>query len=284
MNRKILYRIVAILFYGFLAGIGINTFLTPAHVYSGGVTGLSQLLSSMGNSFLNVNIGISTWVLLINLPLIYLSWRKLGKKFTLYTLLAVVSSSFFIRWLPVNSITNNPLLASIFGGVLTGAGVGICFRLGFSTGGTDIIVLVVQKLTGKSVGQLGLILNGIIVSIAGITYGWELALYSLVSIFASTKIIDLLYIQQYKLTVTIFTRKEKEVVQSLIKNSVRGVTVNPDLHGGYTNEGLTSVVTVISKHELFFVKKNILDIDPDAFVNVQPTIEVIGKFADNSLL
>lgn len=284
MNRKILYRIVAILFYGLLAGIGINIFLTPAHVYSAGVTGLSQLLSSMGNNFLNINIGISTWVLLINLPLIYLSWRKLGKKFTFYTLLAVVSSSLFIRLIPVIPITDNPLLASIFGGVLTGAGVGICFRLGFSTGGTDIIVLVVQKLTGKSVGQLGLILNGIIVSIAGITYGWELALYSLVSIFASTKIIDLLYIQQYKLTVTIFTKKEKEVVENLLKNNARGVTVNPNLYGGYTKEGLTSIITVISKHELFFVKKNILDIDPDAFVNVQPTIEVIGKFAENSLL
>lgn len=284
MNRKILYRIVAILFYGLLAGIGINIFLTPAHVYSAGVTGLSQLLSSMGNNFLNINIGISTWVLLINLPLIYLSWRKLGKKFTFYTLLAVVSSSLFIRLIPAIPITDNPLLASIFGGVLTGAGVGICFRLGFSTGGTDIIVLVVQKLTGKSVGQLGLILNGIIVSIAGITYGWELALYSLVSIFASTKIIDLLYIQQYKLTVTIFTKKEKEVVENLLKNNARGVTVNPNLYGGYTKEGLTSIITVISKHELFFVKKNILDIDPDAFVNVQPTIEVIGKFAENSLL
>ncbi len=281
---KIFYRIIATIGYGLLAGIGVNSFLTPAKVYSGGVTGLSQLLSSAGTDFLGINIKISTWVLLINLPLIFLSWKKLGKKFTFYSLLAVLSSSFFIRVIPSYQITDNILLASIFGGILTGAGVGVCFRLGFSTGGTDIIVLVIQKMTGKSVGQLGLILNGIILSMAGIMYGWEMALYSLISIFATTKVIDLFYIQQYKLTVNIFTKKEKEVVQGLLENNLRGVTVHTNLRGGYTNEELSSIVTVISKQELFFIKKIVLDIDPDAFVNVQPTVEVVGKFVDKSLL
>lgn len=94
----------------------------------------------------------------------------------------------------------------------------------------------------------------------------------------------MLYIQQYKLTVTIFTRKEKEVVEYLLKNYTHGVTVNDNLHGAYTNKPVSSVVIVLSKHELFFVRKNILDIDPDAFVNVQPTVEVIGKFEEKSLL
>ena len=281
---KVFYRVVATIGYGLLAGIGINSFLTPAKVYSAGVTGLSQLLSATGTDFLGINIKISTWVLLINLPLIFLSWKKLGKKFTFYSLLAVLSSSFFIRIIPSYKITDNILLASIFGGILTGAGVGFCFRLGFSTGGTDIIILVIQKMTGKSVGQLGFILNGIILFMAGIMYGWEMALYSLISIYATTKVLDLFYIQQYKLTVNIFTKKEKEVVQGLLENNLRGVTVNANLRGGYTNEELSSIVTVISKQELFFIKKVILDIDPDAFVNVQPTIEVMGKFIDKSLI
>ncbi len=281
---KVFYRVIATIGYGLLAGIGINSFLTPAKVYSAGVTGLSQLLSSTGTDFLGINIKISTWVLLINLPLIFLSWKKLGKKFTFYSLLAVLSSSFFIRIIPSYKITDNILLASIFGGILTGAGVGFCFRLGFSTGGTDIIILVIQKMTGKSAGQLGFILNGIILVMAGIMYGWEMALYSLISIYATTKVLDLFYIQQYKLTVNIFTKKEKEVVQGLLENNLRGVTVNANLRGGYTNEELSSIVTVISKQELFFIKKVILDIDPDAFVNVQPTIEVMGKFIDKSLI
>lgn len=250
MNKKVLQRIGIILLYGILAGIGVNCFLTPAKVYSGGVTGLSMLLSSIGNDFIGVNIDISAWVLIINLPLLYLSWKKLGNKFTIYSLLAVISASLFIKVIPETLITENIFLAAIFGGALTGVGSGLCFRAGFSTAGTDIIVLVVQKLTGKSVGVIGFILNGIIVSLAGIMYGIEMGLYSLVSIFATTKLVDIFYVQQYKLTVNIYTRKEKEVVKALLANNLRGVTVHTALKGGYTNDPLSSIVTVISKHEL----------------------------------
>lgn len=284
MNKKVLQRIGIILLYGILAGIGVNCFLTPAKVYSGGVTGLSMLLSSIGNDFIGVNIDISAWVLIINLPLLYLSWKKLGNKFTIYSLLAVISASLFIKVIPETLITENIFLAAIFGGALTGVGSGLCFRAGFSTAGTDIIVLVVQKLTGKSVGVIGFILNGIIVSLAGIMYGIEMGLYSLVSIFATTKLVDIFYVQQYKLTVNIYTRKEKEVVKALLANNLRGVTVHTALKGGYTNDPLSSIVTVISKHELLFIKKVLMDVDEEAFINVQPTVEVVGKFIDKSLI
>ena len=223
-------------------------------------------------------------MLLINLPLLYLAWRKLGNKFTLYSLLAVVSSSFFIRVIPTYQVTENILLAAIFGGSLTGIGAGLCFRLGFSTAGTDIIVLVVQKLTGKSVGVLGFILNGIIVSITGFMYGIEMALYSLIAIFATTKLVDIFYIQQYKLTVNIYTKKAKEVVNALLLNNLRGLTIYPNLKGGYTNEELVSIVTVISRHELLVVKKVLTEVDDKAFVNVQPTLDVFGKFLEKSLI
>ena len=284
MDKKVIQRILITLLYGLLSGIGINYFLTPSKVYSAGVTGLSQLLSSLGNDFLGINIGISLWVLLINLPLLYLSWRKLGNKFTIYSLLAVVSSSLFIKIIPVKTVTDNIFLAAMFGGALTGIGAGLCFRYGFSTAGTDILVLVIQKMTGKSVGVLGFILNGIIVGLAGLMYGVEMGLYSLVAIFTLTKLIDMFYIQQYKLTVNIYTRKEKEVVQALLSNNLRGVTVHTHLKGGYTNEDLTSIVTVISKHELLLIKKILMDVDEKAFVNVQPTVEVFGNFLDKSLL
>lgn len=284
MNKKVLQRIGIILLYGILAGIGVNCFLTPAKVYSGGVTGLSMLLSSIGNDFVGVNIDISTWVLIINLPLLYLSWKKLGNKFTIYSLFAVISASLFIKVIPETLVTENIFLAAIFGGALTGVGSGLCFRAGFSTAGTDIIVLVVQKLTGKSVGVIGFILNGIIVSLAGIMYGIEMGLYSLVSIFATTKLVDIFYVQQYKLTVNIYTRKEKEVVKALLANNLRGVTVHTGLKGGYTNDPLSSIVTVISKHELLFIKKILMEVDEDAFINVQPTVEVVGKFIDKSLI
>lgn len=282
--NTLIKRVIATIFYGVLAAVGVNMFLAPTNIFSGGVTGLSQLLSSVGLDFLNINISIATWVLLINLPLAILSWVKLGKKFTIYTIVAVVLSSVFMRIIPVVQITDNKILAAIFGGVLTGAGVGLCLREGFSTGGTDIIVLVVQKLTGKSVGQVGLLLNGAIVLCAGLIYGWEQSLYSLIAIYASTKIMDMFFIQQHKLTVTIYTKKGDEMAKNLLSSNLRGVTIGRGFLGGYTKEEMDSVVTVISKHELLFVKKAVSEVDKDAFVNVQPTVDVIGKFLDNSLL
>jgi uncharacterized membrane-anchored protein YitT (DUF2179 family) len=282
--KSIIKRGIVIIFYAVLAAIGVNMFLAPSNIFSGGVTGLSQLLSSIGLDFLNVNISIAAWVLILNLPLAVLSWLKLGKKFTLYTILAVVSSSFFMKIIPVVEITQNQILASIFGGVLTGAGVGLCLREGFSTGGTDILMLVIQKLTGKSVGQVGLILNGAIILAAGLVYGWEQSLYSLIAIYATTQVMDMFFIQQHKLTVTIYTKKGEEVAKNLLANNLRGVTIGKGFLGGYTKEELQSVITVISKHELLFIKKAVAEVDQDAFVNVQPTVDVIGNFLDKSLL
>ena len=111
-----------------------------------------------------------------------------------------------------------------------------------------------------------------------------MGLYSLVSIFATTKLVDIFYVQQYKLTVNIYTRKEKEVVKALLANNLRGVTVHTALKGGYTNDPLSSIVTVISKHELLFIKKVLMEVDEEAFINVQPTVEVVGKFIDKSLI
>ena len=283
MNR-IIRRIIVIIFYAVLAALGINISLAPSNIFSGGVTGLSQLLSSLGSDFFNINISISLWVLIINLPLVILSWVKLGKRFTVYTMVAVVLSSFFMKIIPIVKITDNQILAALFGGVLTGAGVGLCLREGFSTGGTDIIILVVQKVTGKSVGEVGLLLNGAIVLAAGLIYGWEQSLYSLIAIFASTKVMDMFFIQQHKLTVNIYTKKGDEMVKSLLANNLRGVTVGKDFFGGYTKDELSLVVTVISKHELLFVKKAVQEVDKDAFVNVQPTVDVIGNFLNKSLL
>ena len=283
MNR-IIKRGTVIVFYAVLSAIGINMFLSPSNIFSGGVTGLSQLLSSLGLDFFNINISIAAWVLILNLPLAILSWVKLGKKFTIYTIVAVVSSSLFIKIVPVVEITNNQILAAVFGGVLTGAGVGLCLREGFSTGGTDIIILVVQKLTGKSVGQVGLLLNGAIVLAAGLIYGWEQSLYSLIAIFASTKVMDMFFIQQHKLTVNIYTKKGEEMVKNLLTNNLRGVTVGKDFYGGYTKEQLSLVITVISKHELLFIKKAVEEVDKDAFVNVPPPHHLTGNFLDKSLL
>lgn len=281
IRKKTGIQIFVALLFGLLNGAGINLFLSPANLYGSGVTGVAQLLSSLlGTTILGMS-SIAVWSFLINVPLIILAWKNIGKRFTLLTLFTVFSSSFFINLLPVVTITDNLVLAAIAGGVLTGIGIGLCLRYGFSTGGVDIVALVMQKRNGKSVGQLGMIINGIILLIAGILYGWELAIASLLSIYVATKMIDIFYIHQSKVTVTIYTRKTNEIVNLLVNHSIRGITVIENAYGGYTKEQVDSVTTVVTKYDLFFVKSIVKECDSEAFVNIQPTIEVIGKYDDS---
>lgn len=158
--------------------------------------------------------------------------------------------------------------------------MGLCLRAGFCTGGTDIIVLVLQKSTGQTVGQIGLVVNGLIVAAAGFLFGWEMALYSLVSIYVSTVMLDRFYLQQYKVTAMIVTAKGEEMTAALLAGNIRGLTVLPQALGGYSRQQRCVIWTVISQYELFFVRHIIQSTDPQAFVNIQPTSEVLGRFAE----
>lgn len=279
MSKSFL-KISAAVAYGLLAGAGLNLFLTPAGIYSSGVNGAAQLLAAVSTQLFGTSVTVAVWILLLNLPLLVLSWLKLGRSFTFYTLLAVIGSSFFLQLFPRQSITSNLLLAAVFGGLLTGAGVGLCLRAGFCTGGTDIIVLVLQKSTGQTVGQIGLVVNGLIVAAAGFLFGWEMALYSLVSIYVSTVMLDRFYLQQYKVTAMIVTAKGEEMTAALLAGNIRGLTVLPQALGGYSRQQRCVIWTVISQYELFFVRHIIQRTDPQAFVNIQPTSEVLGRFAE----
>ncbi len=279
MSKSFL-KISAAVAYGLLAGTGLNLFLTPAGIYSSGVNGAAQLLAAVSTQLFGTSVTVAAWILLLNLPLLVLSWLKLGRSFTFYTLLAVIGSSFFLQLFPQQSITSNLLLAAIFGGLLTGAGVGLCLRAGFCTGGTDIIVLILQKSTGQTVGQIGLVVNGLIVAAAGFLFGWEMALYSLVSIYVSTVMLDRFYLQQYKVTAMIVTAKGEEMTAALLAGNIRGLTVLPQALGGYSQQQRCIIWTVISQYELFFVRHIIQSTDPQAFVNIQPTSEVLGRFAE----
>lgn len=281
LNKKKRRQFFIALIFGLLNGMGINFFLTPAHLYGSGVTGVAQLLSSLlGPSLFGLS-AVAVWSFLVNVPLIFLAWKDLGKDFTVITLFTIFSSSFFINLLPEIQVTDNLVLASIAGGVLTGIGIGLCLRYGFSTGGVDIVALVMQKRNGRTVGQLGMFINGVILLVAGLLYGWELSIASLLSIYVATKMIDIFYIHQSKVTVTIYTRKTEPLLRELINNSIRGVTLFKGAYGGFSNEKIDILTTIVTKYDLYFVKKIINNIDPEAFVNIQPTIEIIGQYEDS---
>lgn len=187
-REKYAEKISASLFYGLLSAIAVNFFFQPGHVYSSGATGLAQVLSAISERLIGFRLPISIVFYAINLPLLILAWYKIGHKFTVFTLITVSMSSFFIQIVPEITLTTDPLVNAIFGGLVMGTGVGFSLKSRISSGGTDIVSLTIRKKTGRDVGSIALMVNGVIMIFAGILFGWQYALYSMVTIFVSSRV------------------------------------------------------------------------------------------------
>lgn len=254
-----------------IVSFAFNLFLIPHGIMSSGLSGLSIVLSMLTS----VNAGIFNF--LLNFPLLILGYLKLGRKFILYTILSVVTISLTLYLIPVMALAKSPILSSIFGGAIAGLGIGIIFRSSGSSGGFDIIGMLLARKKDFPMGTLLFAMNSTVILISGFLFSWDAALNTLVSIYALGKVIDKVHTHHVKLTLMIITRKGEEVKQHLLKNVYRGVTVI-DSVGGFSNEKSNVIITVISRYELTEVKNLIEEIDPDAFVNITETLEVMGLF------
>ncbi|QFP78979.1 YitT family protein [Latilactobacillus graminis] len=270
-------KVIIAMLYGFLAAVSVNLFLIPAKIYSSGVTGIAQLLTALV-TYMGGSLSVATLVFILNVPLLILAWFKINHQYAIFSIIAVFTSVLFLKIIPVpvHPIVTERFAGALFGGALIGLGVGLCFKAGFSTGGTDVIVTLVGRLTGKRVGVVNNIINGMIILAAGIFFGWGAALYSIVEIFISSLLMDYIYIQQQKVTVTIFT-KRPEVLKKRMREFIHGAT-ELDGTGLYTNQETTVIMTVVSKYDLTELKRAVKDADPDAFVNIQSTMNLWGKF------
>lgn len=254
-----------------IVSFAFNLFLIPHEIMSSGISGLSIILSMLTS----INTGVFNF--LLNFPLLVLGYFKLGRKFILYTILSVVTISLTLYIIPVIPLAKSPILSSIFGGAIAGLGIGIIFRSSGSSGGFDIIGMLLTRRKDFPMGTLLFAMNSIVILLSGFLFSWDAALNTLVSIYALGKVIDKVHTHHVKLTLMIITRKGEEVKQHLLKNVYRGVTV-VDSVGGYSNEKSNVIITVISRYELTEVKTLIEEIDPDAFVNITETLEVMGLF------
>ncbi|MEJ1323536.1 YitT family protein [Latilactobacillus sakei] len=273
-------RIVVAMIYGFLATVSVNLFLIPAKTYSSGVTGVAQLLTALV-SHLGGSLSVAALVFILNVPLLVLAWFKINHQYAIFSIVAVFTSVIFLKIIPVpvQPIITERFAGALFGGALIGLGVGLCFRAGFSTGGTDVIVTLVGRLTGKRVGAVNNVINGMIILAAGIFFGWGVALYSIVEIFVSSLLMDYIYTQQQKVTVTIFT-KRPEALKKRMREFIHGAT-ELDGTGLYTNQETSVIMTVVSKYDLTALKLVVQDADPNAFVNIQSTMNLWGRFESN---
>jgi uncharacterized membrane-anchored protein YitT (DUF2179 family) len=264
------YELAVIIGGALLMAVGIKWFLEPHHLLSGGVAGVSLIVSY----FSVANVSFLYFV--INLPILIWGWVKLGKRFVLYSLTSVFVTTVALELLPAFRITKDPLISGVFGGILIAIGIGYSFRYNGSTGGFDIVGAIVTKKRDFPLGMVLMIMNSVVVVILGFLDSWDLALYSLVSIYIKGKVVDMIHFRHMKVTAFIITKKKDELAEALI-TLPHGVTLIKT-HGCYNHQDNYMLMTVTTRYELPALRNKVLDIDPAAFINVVDTSQVIGRF------
>lgn len=282
MSSKIVYKEYAkktaiAIIAALLNAIGMNFFLIPAQVYAAGLNGVAQLGSDMLRDSMNISISTGLLVLLLNIPVAILGWLKVGKSFTVFSFLTVAFMSFFLIVIPEVQVSNDILLNAIFGALIASVGIGLALKFGISTGGLDIVAMYITIKTGRSFGKYLLLLNGVIIIVAGFAYDWTFALYTLISLYVQSRVIDIIHTRHQKLTVMIMTQHSETVIKAIHENMVRGITV-VDAMGGYSKEDVAMLIMVITRYELYDITHIVGEFDSKAFINVMETSSVFGDF------
>ena len=195
----------------------------------------------------------------------------------MYSFFSVAITTFFLGIVPLVSLSEDILLNAVFGGVISAVGVGITLKYGASTGGLDIIAMILSRMKDKPVGTYFFILNAFIIITAGLLYGWEKALYTLVTLYATTRVIDAIHTRHVKLTAMVVTNKGDELKKAIHGKLVRGITTLP-AKGGFTNESKDMLIIVITRYEMYDLERVIKEVDPNAFTNIIETTGIFGFF------
>ncbi|MFC5700428.1 YitT family protein [Cohnella faecalis] len=250
---------------------GFQLLLIPQKLLSSGVSGVAMIIGYVSGW----NIG---WLYFaLNVPILIWGYRVLGRKFILLSMVTVIFTSAFMQFVPEHALTNDRLLACVFGGVLVGAGTAVTLRFGGSSGGFDIIASIISRHRDLPVGILVVALNAIVVAANGwLRKDWDAALYSMLSIYLTGKVIDLVHTPHRKVTAFIVT-KQTDLLAAKLLTLPRGVTILKT-RGGFTSNEQDMLMTVTTRYELTELRKIIRGVDPNAFVNVVQTIDVIGQF------
>ncbi len=269
--------ILAVIFSAFLMALNTKTFVNTGGLYPGGVTGLTILIQRAFEMLMHITLPFSVINILLNLIPVYIGFRYIGKRFTLYSCLMIVLNSLFTDLIPASIITQDVLLISIFGGIINGLAIGICLNAGATSGGTDFISIFLSERRGIDSFNLILGFNAAILCVAGIMFGWDKALYSIIFQYASTSVLHLLYKKFQQSTFFIVTRKPKEVCKAIYDVSNHGATI---LEGEGSHEHCERkvVYSIVSAAQAKKVIRVIRDADSHAFINEVKTQKLFGKF------
>ena len=284
MNKDLVKNILISIIGSLLFGFALNFFIIPLNLYSGGFTGLSQLIEDIINLILVKDINIQLTGIIyfcINIPLLVFSYKMIGKKFIIKSIICIFTQSIVLTLVPIPKelLLTDPLTACIIAGIVAGIGSGLILRSGSSGGGMDIVgVYLTSKYKNLSVGKVALILNLILFTFIYFINGevLDIVVYSIIYSSILNLVIDQVFTQNISVTATIIT-KHNDMDQHLIKYMQRGVTAI-DAIGSYTGEHCNYLVTIISKYEMRKLKRVVSMKDTNAFVIINKNSMLMGNY------
>ncbi|MBL4936006.1 YitT family protein [Clostridium sp. YIM B02515] len=264
---RVIFMFLGIILYS----VGLEIFLVPNKIIDGGVVGVAIMVSHL------TKLPLGLFTLILNIPFFILGYKQIGKTFTLSTIFSVIGISIGVSLLhPIPGLTQDVLLAAVFGGIILGAGVGLIIRNGGSLDGSEIVAIILDKKISFSIGEIVMFFNLFILSSAGFIFGWDRAMYSLIAYFIAFKVIDIVVegVDESK-AIMIVSEKYNEISEALIARLGRGVTLL-DGKGGYKGRETNVIYVVVSRLEVAKLKDIVHNFDDDALVTIG-TVEVSGK-------
>ena len=255
----------------------MKSFVRAGNLLPGGIAGITVLIQQIGNEYFHVSIPYSVGNLLLNSIPIFIGIRFVGKKFTLYSCLMIVVSSILTDVLPVQPITYDELLVAVFGGLVNGFAIGLCLMGKASSGGLDIVAVYLSRRWNIDAWNYTLMLNAVILATAGLIFGWDRALYSIIFQFTSTQVVHAMYQKHRQHTLLIITNHSREVYTTISQCTSHGATVFRGI-GSYDGQERDMVYSVVSSDEVKMVLKNVREVDPAAFINTLRTDYMTGRF------
>ena len=254
-----------------------QTFVRTGGIIPGGAMGLTVLIQGIFDKYLGIAVPYTPINILLNAIPVYIGFRFIGKKFTLRSLVVIVLIGVFTDIIPSIVITYDPLLIAIFGGVLNGLGIAMCLNVDCTTGGTEFISIFLSQKNGTDTFNIILAINAAIIITAGLIFGWDKALYSIIFQYASTEVIHVLYKRYQKQTMLIISDKPKEISDRIYEVAHHGCTIFKG-QGGFAGEERYLIYSVVSRDEVKIVMKIVEEAGGTAFVNAVRTEDFLGNF------
>ncbi len=270
-------RLVIITIASFVMAVNIKSFVRTGGLFPGGATGLTLLIQRAGQLYFHFEIPYTIINVLLNLFPIYIGYRYIGRKFTSYSIVMIMLTNLFTDLIPGWVITYDTLLISIFGGLVNGFVISLCLRADATSGGTDFIAVYFSQKKGIDSFNIVFFINAAILLIAGMMFGWDKSLYSIIFQYTSTQVVHVMYKEYKQNTLLIVTDKPQEIANMIYRICKHGATIIKG-EGSYEHMERPIVYSIVSSAESKKVIQLIKEIDSTAFINELKTEQVIGHF------